>query len=296
MPTNRSNRIPIEPTTGEETPPASSAATASTSSPPWANKRAKKGGNDDVKPAKAKRARKAVGADEAPQVSSLPDETRLPLADAEVFYVPDFADAETAQGWYDELLKLPDWYRPTLRVYGKDVTQSRKIAAFATDPSLTVKYSGHPVKMNYDYPPLLGKIQDAVEEKLGVTFNHCMLNLYEDGNVYIGNHRDNKENRVIASLSLGAVRTFILTHTSPPSSSAGSASPPPPVSPSSSPNAPPSAPLHYTHTLPLASGSLLVMQGRTQEKWKHQIPKEWGKKTGKVTEGRISLTFRQLVF
>jgi len=49
--------------------------------------------------------------------------------------------------------------------------------------------------MKYDYPPVLRVIQDQVEEKLGVTFNHVMLNLYEDGKVYIGNHRDNLENK-----------------------------------------------------------------------------------------------------
>jgi alkylated DNA repair dioxygenase AlkB len=49
--------------------------------------------------------------------------------------------------------------------------------------------------------------------------------------------------------------------------------------------------LKYRYSLPLASGSLLVMQGQTQKLWKHEIPKE-----KKVEEGRISLTFRQLVF
>lgn len=35
--------------------------------------------------------------------------------------------------------------------------------------------------MQYDYPPALRAVQDKVEEKLGVKFNHVMLNLYEDG-------------------------------------------------------------------------------------------------------------------
>lgn len=41
----------------------------------------------------------------------------------------------------------------------------------------------------------------------------------------------------------------------------------------------------------LENGSLVVMQGTTQQHWKHQIPKE-----AKVKNSRISLTFRQLVF
>jgi hypothetical protein len=49
-------------------------------------------------------------------------------------------------------------------------------------------------------------------------------------------------------------------------------------------------PLYYKKWL-LENGSLVVMQGETQAKWKHQIPKE-----AKVKDSRISLTFRQLVF
>lgn len=41
----------------------------------------------------------------------------------------------------------------------------------------------------------------------------------------------------------------------------------------------------------LENGSLLVMQGDTQLNWKHEIPKE-----PTVKDGRISLTFRQLVY
>lgn len=51
--------------------------------------------------------------------------------------------------------------------------------------------------MKYEYPPLLSSIQDEVEKRLGVKFNHVMLNLYEDGSVYIGNHRDSPENKCV---------------------------------------------------------------------------------------------------
>ncbi|GAA5957423.1 hypothetical protein JCM8115_006985 [Rhodotorula mucilaginosa] len=295
------------------------------------------------KPKQKRRARVTVDPDETTQVTGQ-DRYKLPLADADAYYFPDFVDPRTAQHWHDQLLNLEEWYRPTLKVYGKPVTQSRKIAAFATDPSLDVKYSGTTVRMSYDYPPLLREIQDLVEAKLDVKFNHVMLNLYENGQIYIGNHRDNRENRVIASLSLGAPRTFILTHDKPlpplassSSLSLSSASLPKaaakkaraaarsksattlPTSPSlpsgdaapikddadqgafeqvaaadasSSNSAPPPPPsLVYSHRFTLENGSLVVMQGTMQQHWKHQIPKE-----KLVTQSRISLTFRQLVF
>ncbi|GAA5849050.1 hypothetical protein JCM5353_004144 [Sporobolomyces roseus] len=244
-----------------------------------------------------KRARLTVGADETTQVSNL-DEHKLNFADGSVFYVEDFVDSELAQSWHDELLKIDGWYQPTLKMYGKEITQSRKIAAFATDPSLTVKYSGALVDMKYDYPPLLRKIQDLVEAKLGMSFNHCMLNRYEDGQVYIGNHRDNRENRVIASLSLGAPRTFIMEHDKPPSSAPASTKKPvksrgktKTQEPCTETTESGEDDLLYYKKWMLENGSLVVMQGTTQQHWKHQIPKE-----AKVKNSRISLTFRQLVF
>ncbi|BGP35954.1 hypothetical protein JCM10296v2_007806 [Rhodotorula toruloides] len=267
-------------------PPSTSSTSSAkdVSPPPKSTKRSAK--STAGAPARSKkRARLTVGEDETTQVTSLEDRYRLPLADADASYVPDFVDEATAQEWHDELLKLGEWYRPTLKVYGKTVTQSRKIAAFSTDPDLEVKYSGHPVDMHHDYPPLLRKIQDMVEEKLGVKFNHAFLNLYEDGKIYIGNHRDNRENRVIASLSLGAPRTFVLTHDSPPPKTAEPASDDETAGSSAEPA------LLYSHRFTLTSGSLLVMQGATQQRWKHAIPKE-----PKVKDSRISITFRQLVF
>lgn len=61
---------------------------------------------------------------------------------------------------------------------------------------MTVKYSGHVVTIHNTYPDILSEIQKRVEELLGETFNHVMLNHYKDGTEYIGKHRDTKENKV----------------------------------------------------------------------------------------------------
>ena len=105
-----------------------------------------------------------------------------------------------------------------------------------------------------------------MESKLGVQFNHVMLNKYDSGDVYIGLHADSLENRVIATVSLGAERTFIMRHRT----------------------------LEGENGLQwwkLGDGSLFVMQGDTQLFRKHEIPKE-----PKIKEGKISLTFRHLLF
>jgi hypothetical protein len=159
------------------------------------------------------------------------------LPGAEVFYLPNFLSEATANKMYAELEDLDTckWtcisfqrkdhsylepipgYRPTLKVYGKSITQSRAIAAYATTPGRVVKYSGQTVDMHHPYSPLLAKLQCEVEQVLGLEipasskigrddddskatttrgFNHVMLNRYDDGTVYIGRHRDTKENNV----------------------------------------------------------------------------------------------------
>ncbi|EJU01474.1 hypothetical protein DACRYDRAFT_22596 [Dacryopinax primogenitus] len=117
--------------------------------------------------------------------------------------------------------------------------------------------------MHHPYPEVLVEIQEVLETVLGMQFNHVMLNRYEDGGVSIGRHSDTLENKVIASISLGAERQFIFR---PREKSAAE-----PIK------------------LRPADGSLLVMQGDTQVNWKHEIPRE-----PSIKRGRISLTFRQI--
>ncbi len=78
-----------------------------------------------------------------------------------------------------------------------------------------------------------------------------MLNRYPSGNVGIGRHRDTKENQVIAVLSLGAERTFVMT---------------PHVSSKGVPKV-----RCGDRKWILGNGSLLVMQGDTQNNWKVRI-------------------------
>lgn len=56
------------------------------------------------KPIKRK---KVVASDFQPvDADVLPENAKLDLADAEIYYVPSFVDADTAQRWYNELVEL----------------------------------------------------------------------------------------------------------------------------------------------------------------------------------------------
>lgn len=186
------------------------------------------------------------------------------LPDADIYYKPDFIDRALAEEWRQELDRLPEWYRPKLKVYGREITQSREIAAYATAPGLHLKYSGHPVELHAPFPPLLDHIASllSTDECLGseVRFNHCMLNRYDDGSIYIGKHSDNIENKVIVTVSLGADRSWIMERKAPRGQRAKEAAQ--------------EGEDKIKKRWTLAGGSLLVMQGQTQKYYTHEIPKE----------------------
>lgn len=111
---------------------------------------------------------------------------RLPFKDGECFYLPSFAPHDKLKDWHDRLLGLETWFQPTLKMYGREFLQSRRIASYAQD-GMTLKYSGANIEQQREYPDILLEIQAFVEEKLGVKFNQCaflqliiILNLNRD--------------------------------------------------------------------------------------------------------------------
>ncbi|PWN20644.1 hypothetical protein BCV69DRAFT_259778 [Microstroma glucosiphilum] len=197
-----------------------------------------------------------------------------------VHYLPSLIPPSLASEWYHSLLSLEGWYHPTLRMYGKEITQSRAIIAFSKVPGLKLKYSGQEVEMR-EWPEVLRGMERRCREVIGeeVRFNHAMLNWYADGDTHIGRHSDNLENKVIVTLSLGAPRTWVMTKRPPKGAQAAAKR-----------NGVKLAKTE-THKWTVEAGSLLLMQGKCQEEWYHEIPKE-----RKIKEGRISVTLRQLVY
>lgn len=112
----------------------------------------------------------------------------------------------------------------------------------------------------------MDSLRRRIETTCETRFNSVLLNLYRDGQDSMGLHSDDEPelgpDPLIASLSLGAGRRFVLRHKTLTGK---------------------------RHTLRLAHGSLLLMAGRTQHAWKHGLPK-----TKSVAEARINLTFRWL--
>lgn len=161
------------------------------------------------------------------------------------------------------LLDEIDWKQRAIRIGGREVLQPR-LTAWVGDAAYT--YSGV-TWMPLPWTPLLSELRDRLIAEVGEPYNSVLCNLYRTGADSMGLHSDDERELgprpVIASVSVGATRRFVLRHKQKKA---------PPVQ------------------VDLTSGSLLVMGAPTQSFWKHEVPKDRG-----VTLPRVNLTFRRIM-
>jgi alpha-ketoglutarate-dependent dioxygenase alkB family protein 2 len=133
--------------------------------------------------------------------------------------------------------------------------------------------------------PLFDELRDLLRERTGYTPNFVLVNHYRSGSDYIGWHADDERDLgsapTILSLSLGAERDFQFRHREafPRAQSSSLRSD--------------QKPDLKTITIPLRSGSLLIMRDPTNKHWKHQLPRRGGKAAKEIGE-RLNLTWRQI--
>ncbi len=171
----------------------------------------------------------------------------------------------SAEGLLQDLIARVPWRAEEIVVWGKRHLQPRLVAWFG-DEGQTYTYSG--IRMEpLAWTSTLSAIRRAVERTAGLEFNSVLLNYYRDQHDSMGFHSDDEaelgRRPVIASVSLGERRTFVLKHKTRKDLKAVK--------------------------LPLESGSLLLMQGETQHHWKHGINKE-----RRLCGPRVNLTFRRI--
>ena len=193
------------------------------------------------------------------------DGTPLELPDARLRYFQYFFNADEAEHFYSKLSETIPWQQDPITVFGKTYDQPRLTALHANN---TKPYSYSGITM---YPNQMTTELTAIYERIrtvsSVEFTSVLLNLYRDGKDSNGWHADNEKelgkSPSIASVSFGAQRFFHLKHRTIKEARL---------------------------KVLLHSGSLLLMEGDTQEKWLHQIPK-----TAKPIQPRINLTFRKII-
>jgi alkylated DNA repair dioxygenase AlkB len=186
---------------------------------------------------------------------------RIELRDGGLLlYDETFFSKEEADHFFASLRTRVSWRQEISR--GRPFP---RLTAWYADAGLSYTYSGVTHQAEPWLPELLD-IKRRVETASGAEFNSLLLNLYRGGQDSMGFHADDEpelgENPVIASVSFGAVRDFILKHRKS----------------------------KEKMTFALAHGSLLVMAGSCQHFWIHSIPK----RAGEIGE-RINLTFRKII-
>ncbi|KAA6429456.1 MAG: hypothetical protein FRX49_00849 [Trebouxia sp. A1-2] len=211
--------------------------------------------------------------------------------DLDMIYFRPFLTASLATSLYTWCLSELPWFLVQYKARGMDIKTPRYTVSdsqgllcaffwfindnsqpgcrFTTTFGVDASYKGQTMAM-YDraprrIPETLQSLLDAVSEATGTDFNFVLMNFYQDGTHSISYHSDDEKflglNPTIASLSLGGSRDFLMKHKDD---------------------------AKRKEKFPLESGDMLVMQGTTQSKWLHSIPK----RTSSV-QPRVNITFRK---
>ena len=184
--------------------------------------------------------------------------------DLEIDLYQDKRLEEKKDLWFKSCLHDLNWETGFIKIFGK-THQIPRLQAWYADNKIEYTYSGKKLQ-RHNWNNLLLEIKEKIENITSFKFNSVLANLYRDGNDSMGLHSDDEKelgkNPVIASLSLGETREIYFKHKNK----------------------------KLNLVIPQASGQLLLMHGKTQQYWKHEI-----KKTKKIKKPRINLTFRNII-
>lgn len=184
--------------------------------------------------------------------------------DLEIDLYQDKRLEEKKDLWFKSCLHDLNWETGFIKIFGK-THQIPRLQAWYADVGIEYSYSGKKLH-RHNWNKTLLEIKERIEDITSYKFNSVLANLYRDGNDSMGLHSDDEkelgDKPVIASLSLGEARDIHFKHKK----------------------------IKKSLDIPQLNGQLLVMHGKTQEYWKHEI-----KKTKKIKKPRINLTFRNII-
>jgi alkylated DNA repair dioxygenase AlkB len=194
----------------------------------------------------------------------------IPIPGAEIYYDKNFLTPREATTLFNVLRTKCAWERHR-SIFKYAVPRDE---AYYGDPGTNYVYSRREYKPLAWIPELLSLKTRVEEATPGVAYfnsglarlgyNAVLCNLYRNGNDSVGLHADAEPEMgpVIASVSLGTERLFRLKGQN--------------------------GAVVFAERLP--HGSLLIMAGKTQKSFKHEVPKEPA-----IAQPRINLTFRHIV-
>ncbi len=186
--------------------------------------------------------------------------------DGELYLIENFFSSIESKQIYTTLLEEIDWQQYQIKMFGKMINQPR-LTAWYGEENIAYSYSG--LSLNaLPFTPLLENLRTKIEENFQASFNSVLLNLYRNEKDSMGWHADDEKelgsSPIIASLSFGSTRKFLLKHKQDKALKLG---------------------------INLTPGSLVLMKGTMQHHWLHAIPK-----TTINCDSRINLTYRKILF
>ena len=192
--------------------------------------------------------------------------SRLPITDGELIYIPGFLPPAQADTLFQQLYEGIEWRQDQIRLFGKQHAIPR-LQAFQGEPGLHYRYSNLTLQ-SAPWHPAIAALLPTLNTYHPAGFNCTLLNLYRDGQDAMGWHSDDEPelgpDPIIASLSLGEARRFLLRHRTNK--------------------------LLDKVELKLGHGDLLIMAGSTQHHWHHSVPR-----SKPIQSPRINLTFRHIL-
>lgn len=182
-------------------------------------------------------------------------------------YYPNWLPFSLSIELFDKLKHTLPLETKHVTVFGRTLPQPR-LTSWHGDMGKSYTYSG--LTVNPDpWTSELSIIRSRLIDFTGYQFNSVLVNYYRDGQDCIGIHSDNEQglgpapdNVVIASVSLGEARNFVLRNNE----------------------------TKEVFSLDLQYGSLLVMAGQTQKHFTHEVPR-----TKRQVKDRLNLTFRVII-
>lgn len=182
-----------------------------------------------------------------------------------------FLSTEEADCIFSILLQELPWSQKSNYSRGEQYEEPRLTCWFG---DLPYTYSHSTMKANTEWPCELISLRSRLLSVFGLSLNSVLCNLYRSGHDSIAWHSDDEASLgpqpTIASISLGDTRVFSLRKKPPPEEGGD-----------------------FTYSphikVPLSHGTLLIMEGATQDDWQHQVAKEYHDRGP-----RINLTFRSI--
>ena len=159
--------------------------------------------------------------------AKLPDESKrgesIAVGEHKLIYYPDFWNDRAVECTMRCFLEELPWQAEKVKMYGKEIKCKRETVLYGND----YDYGGTPhaglpmptkVQRANSFDDRLPRVtdlfiltlQEQVESLTGRKFDSMLFNLYPDGEAGIGWHKDKGDPMLVASLSIGAERTYCL--------------------------------------------------------------------------------------